>query len=271
MMCYGTLDSYHNITEAVATLATCSQSTTQHYFLECGVPWDFINKMPRTKPKQKKGKTGNSQTQTNPFEIRKQHVKKKVLNSRTRGTTQQAGKARALAQTKVCFNQFSYPYVFLYPCQVCCSSAVCCLLLSYSSKPWNAQTHYCPLCFDIWQRDQTLGLEHQRRYNTNKFIDRRFVGVDDSLSPEEKNLILFQREKTKLWDKERYYYLWLRLCFSILDGDGDLVKLTHKGTDLDLLLIDEDEDKNEEEALFDEVHSHSLASSYSLRKRPSEV
>lgn len=57
--------------------------------------------MPRTKPKQKKGNKSQAPTNTNPFEIRKQHVKKQVLNSRTRGTTQQVGKARALAETRV--------------------------------------------------------------------------------------------------------------------------------------------------------------------------
>eukprot|EP01127_Copromyxa_protea_P018986 TRINITY_DN6081_c0_g1_i2.p1 TRINITY_DN6081_c0_g1~~TRINITY_DN6081_c0_g1_i2.p1 ORF type:complete len:926 (-),score=278.93 TRINITY_DN6081_c0_g1_i2:15-2792(-) len=144
--------------------------------------------MGRSKPKQapQKGKAQKTDT-TNPFEIRKQHVKKQVLNSRTRGTTQQVGKSRALAQSK---------------------------------------------------RDQTLGIEHQRRNNTNRFVDRRFDGVDDSLSPEEKNLILFQREKTKQWDKE-----------SFLDGEDNHM-LTHLGADLEFNLIDEGAD--DDEPFFDE-------------------
>lgn len=50
---------------------------------------------------------------------------------------------------------------------------------------------------------------------------------------------------------------WL---FSILDGEDNL-KLTHRGTELDLLLVDEEEDQAEEEAFFDEVHEYLSVSS----------
>ena len=57
--------------------------------------------MPKNASKQKKVNSHKTNAKTNPFEIRKQHVKKQVVNSRTRGTTLQAAKSRSLAEKKV--------------------------------------------------------------------------------------------------------------------------------------------------------------------------
>eukprot|EP01129_Flabellula_baltica_P007707 TRINITY_DN3010_c1_g5_i1.p1 TRINITY_DN3010_c1_g5~~TRINITY_DN3010_c1_g5_i1.p1 ORF type:complete len:791 (-),score=212.66 TRINITY_DN3010_c1_g5_i1:186-2558(-) len=78
------------------------------------------------------------------------------------------------------------------------------------------------------KRENTIGLEYDRRNKKNKYIDRRFKYLlqDQNLSEQEKNLVLFQKERQKQWEQNDLYSV------------GNEILLTHGGR----AIFDDEED-----------------------------
>jgi len=84
------------------------------------------------------------------------------------------------------------------------------------------------------KREQTLGVELSRKTVNNTFLDKRFLGVFENLAPEDRNLMLFQRQRANEWkNKNEVFY-------------EDNVTLTHGGQAIDVDALEAQDEESED-------------------------